>query len=348
MTHIVMPGGQIITPDSLFVRHRFARNNLDVEMPTQRVEGLYKMTVRRADGSVKQETPWFKNLILNGGMDRWLGHGGIVEAFTSIYVGTSNTPPTATQTGLLAQVAKAGALSVPSTSFQTSVASPWWVGFTVGNRFNAGQLNGEALAEIGIGWGASTLFSRALITPDGTNPGTITVLSDETLECFYQVRIYPATTDATGSITLAGQNYGFTLRPALLGTGSTAGYNFVTAAFGAAQVSSASFGEGVGYQQQAYRVGTLGAITENCTGTEFVGSGNIGYSASAYTNGAFSRTHSITGGLTEWNTSDGNLEVFQTNLRGVGIYQMRFGTPIPKGPTKTLRLDFTSSIARRP
>lgn len=347
MSEILMPSGKIITPDALFVRHRYSRNELDVEQPSVAVEGRYKMEIRRADGSLKQETPWFKNLILDAGLDRFMSSFRYVAYFDTgaFKVGTNSTPPAPGQTQLLSRVAGSAGVSSPpsagSSNFTSSGgATPYWVGWRYGGRFTAGSLNGQALTEVGVGWDSTACFSRALIMPDGVNPGSITVLSDETLDVYYEVRFYPQTTDATGSIVLAGTTHNFTLRPRVV-TSSAFGDAFNsgsdnTFAFFRDTLSVASNG-------------ALGPVTGIITGvTDSWNGGPTSASPSAYTAGTFSRAHSMSMGLDKANTTSGNIQTMAYGFNGSGLFQAAFSPPIPKGPTKTLRLDFVTTIARRP
>ena len=65
---------------------------------------------------------------------------------------------------------------------------------------------------------------RALILDGGGSPTTLTILSDETLDVTYTIRVYPPTTDVTGSITLDGVSYGYTIRPCNVSTSGTGSY----------------------------------------------------------------------------------------------------------------------------
>jgi len=201
------------------------------------------------------------------------------------------------------------------------------------------------LTEVGIGWNSTACFSRALITPDGVNPAAITVLLDETLDVIYEIRVYPNTADATGTITLAGQNYDFTCRPSRMGVASNG--------FGDSALSGLTSAVAIGAAATTtlgWRTGTLGAVTGDPSGTDSASpsGGTQTPSVGSYTNGAFQRQHSLLWSLNAMNTPNGDLQIFWIGMHRVGWYQYRFTTPINKGPTRTLRLDFNTSIARRP
>lgn len=341
-----MPSGKIITPDALFVRHRYARNELDVSCPTLSTEGYFKMVVRRADGSVRQETPWFKNLILNAGLDRWMGNGQIAtnSLYTSFKVGTNSTPPAANQSTLFAQVATSNDAASAGHTLVFSSAAPWWVGYRVSGRFGAGQLSGQALTEIGFGWDDTACFSRALITPDGTNAGSITVQADESLDVYYEWRVYPNANDATGAIVLNGTTHNFVLRPAHLN--SAGGFGFAQSVASGFWIST--FGGLASYPDEAWGSGSLGVVTDGASGAEYTNTFPASPPVQPYTNGTYQRTHSRLYGLNELNTPSGDIQVMQIYTARVGTYQMSFAPKIPKGPTRTLRLDFSTTLARRP
>jgi len=310
--------------------------------PTLTAEGFYKMLVRRADGSTRQETPWFPNLILDAGLDRYLSNGDIVGTSGTFKVGTNSTAPAVSQTQLLSQVASSGSNAPSLGAIRTTAgsSSPWWGGVIYGGRFDAGSLAGQALTEVGIGWTSTACFSRALIKPDGVNVGAITVLADETLEVYYELRVYPAAADATGNVTLGGINYSFTIRPSQVSLSS---------GFCLAQALSSNVFGSTDYPAAGFSSATLGAADAAPNGNSNTGNGYATSSVpQTYTNGSFSRVLQVTWGLDRLNTPSGDIQAIQYYLGKIGAYQVVFSPPIPKGSTKTLRLDFTTTLARRP
>ena len=156
----------------------------------------------------------FDNLILDAGLNR-LGTGGVANC---CQVGTGTSAPAVTDTTLQAYLV--GTSTIQADSAQSYVAGPpAYVTMSRTFRFGTGVAAGN-LTEVGVGWATASgsLFSRARIVDGGGSPTTISVLSDETLDVVYTLRAYvPA--DATGSVTLAGTSYGYTMRWA--GVGST-------------------------------------------------------------------------------------------------------------------------------
>jgi hypothetical protein len=334
---IITPSGKIITPDSLFVRHRFARNKLEIDNEPMQMEGLFKFIVRRADGSIKQETPFGRNLILNQGLDRW-GSGGAAVGFCA--VGTGTSAPTAAQTTLVAQKAT-------TTTYQGSVQSqsssaPWFSSMTLTYRFALGALDGS-FTEVGVGPSSPALFSRALITPDGVNPAAITVLPNEQLDVTYQFNVFLPSQDVTGNITLAGNNYSITGRPA------SAGYLW-TRQTAELIVSSSGFEFGLerfsSNQNNRLFAGNMSATVDGSpSGASAQSSGT--HINNAYSAGSYQRSGSINWGLNDGNIGGGVRSAYVFIQRG-GIYQYQFAPNIPKDATKTLRLDFNIGWARRP
>lgn len=335
---IVTPSGKIITPDALFVKHSYARNNAEIDSPPLQMEGLFKFIVRRSDGSIKRETEFSRNLILNQGLNffatsRYVGFCG---------VGTSTAVAAVSDTSLFSSpVYTTARTAVVETG---SGAAPWWVASTATFRFDLGQLNGN-YTEVGVGPASPALFSRALITPDGVNPAAISVQSDEQLDVIYQLRCYAPTADVTGNITLAGQNYGFTGRASRVNDFAPQG-GFGAATACAAYSSEIAFGMRpfVGNNNNWVYTGGIGLVTEEPSGT-YVPNG--GSSTDAYSANSYQRTGRITYGLTEGNLA-GGIRSMDMWVTGGGKYQYEFTPNIPKDNTKTLAIDMQVSWARRP
>jgi hypothetical protein len=144
---------------------------------------------------------WFPNLITNGGLDRMATNEDFLSYCT---VGSDNTAPQYTDTSIGTFVQRT--YNLHDTQWTTNSVSPYyrWVKYTY--RFVEGTATGN-LSEVGIGWSAGglyPLFSHALILDTFSNPTTITVLADETLDVLYEYRVYPKETDNIGSITFTG------------------------------------------------------------------------------------------------------------------------------------------------
>lgn len=190
------------------------------------LSGFYRMVVSkdRECKEVTHDTGWFKNLITNGGLDRFGTHGPTNSSGTDpedtwrghalpqFHVGSGNSTPLVTNTALDNLIASV------NTSGPTR-ASNYATGYSediYSAQFGEGVAAGN-LSEIGIG-NTTDLFSRALILDGGGNPTTITVLSNEFLTVYYTLRVNIPQSDqvATVSIDIDGTptDHTVTFRPA--------------------------------------------------------------------------------------------------------------------------------------
>lgn len=161
----------------------------------QEVGALFKLVARKTDSSVARETDWFCNLVLDTGLAR-MSVGTWIDRCC---IGTGNSTPVAAQTALDKFLASTTTKQASSTSVQVTT-SPYYYSVTVTWRFGQGVAAGN-ISEVGLGWGNSNLWNRALIKDSNGNPTTITVLSDEYLDVISEIRIYPGDT-VSGSFNL--------------------------------------------------------------------------------------------------------------------------------------------------
>lgn len=211
--------------------------NIQIE---HKIGALFKLVVRKtATNKITNETGWFHNIVLNTGLDQmsvgtWIGR---------CCVGTGNSTPTVTQTALDNFLASTVTTSANVGGVQATSPSYWWYRRTW--RFNEGVATGN-LSELGLGWGDTNLWNRALIKDINGNPTTITVLSDEYLDVVSEIRVYPTESfsgafnllDKTGALISSHTYIG---KPSLLGT----------AGFNATRVTLAQHSEGVKFYSGA-------------------------------------------------------------------------------------------------
>jgi hypothetical protein len=277
-----------------------------------------------------QETPWFDNLILDAGLNRW-GTGNIIDRTC---IGTGTVAPATTQTSLQSFSASSTNTTGITSSVANSGASLYYNELVRGNRFNAGTLNGT-YTEVGVGWGDTTLFSRALIVDGSGNPTSITVLSDEVLDVYYRFRKYPPLTDVTGSRVISGVSYDYTFRAAAVTSSSTSqgwGLTIDNSVF-----FVGGFGQGLVYS------GTISSITGTPSGTA---AQNSGVSTSTYSNNSLTVQGSYSYNLTAGNVGGIRSASCSTNLGAA--FQCEFDPVIPKDNTKTLTLNWSVTWGRRP
>lgn len=165
------------------------------------VGAILKLVVRKVDtDEIVRETPEFHNLVLNTGLERM----AVDTWINRCCVGTGNSTPVASQVALdnfLASTTTTAPGASDTGGIQvTDVPFYWYARRTW--RFAVGVATGN-ISEVGLGWGDSSLWNRALIKDINGNPTTITVLADEYLDVIAEVRVYPD--ESTGSFNLVGK-----------------------------------------------------------------------------------------------------------------------------------------------
>jgi hypothetical protein len=293
--------------------------------------GEYRIIVKKKD-QVVQDTGWFKNLILNSGLDFF---GNVNEplrnetAYRYCKVGTGTSTPIVTQTALDSQLGETAYDSYTTTS---PVVSPDYINQNVAfYEFDIGQIVGT-IAEIGVGWisGIGSLFSRALILDALGNPTTITLTSINQLQVYYRLNFVPSTTDFNGSFVIGSTTYNYTGRHS-----SILGFNpyAYPSAFNGFSSSVASYGSDF----------TLEPITNNPGGT-FAGS-NSSKTLSTYISGNYYLDITYV-----WDTTTGNgtggIKGFNVGLDGGNTFQIELDQAIPKDATKTLSITIRNSWNR--
>lgn len=313
-----------------------------------KMQGYFRICVKREDGSIKEDTGWFPNLITNQGMD-WIGSAppntnvsyGQQYIGTHCGVGTGTTTPAFTDTQLtsfLAMYPPTSGNNVEGFSSSQYVAGPpaYWSGIRTYN-FAIGAVVGN-IAEVGIGNTASTdtqpqLFTHALILVGGS-PGTITVTSSDALVVYHEMRLYLDLTTNAYSFQISGVTYTGNYLRANVGTVP----NFALTSH--YDINYAVHGYFYGYN------GTVGAVTGSPTGTSDGGPNEFGTSLAAYTNGTYTNSMSCVVPLNRINLSGGiTAFTIETNH---GRYQFSVSPYIPKTALYTLTMNWNISWARYP
>lgn len=292
------------------------------------VAGRYKLTVLRADGSVKHDGEWFDNLILNAGLNR-MGTGSIG---TYAVVGSGAGAPVATETALKVQVASTSDVQAEASGALAS--SPYYGWHRKTFRFPAGKAAGN-LSEVGIAGYGAPLFSRALIRDSNGDPTTITVLSDEVLDVTYELRVYPPLADVSNNVTIDGVVYACLARASFLGAGGWI----------ATHLLNYSTFESPNYFVVSAYDGTIGAVTEQPNGVSASGGSCV---VKAYSNNSLERQIEATWDLNNGNLKNGIRSVFLSPAyQTLGAYQFQFTPAIPKDATKILKLTFKYTWSRK-
>lgn len=277
----------------------------------------------------------FDNLILDQGLERAASAAGSAH-IAYCHVGTGSTAPAASQTGLTSFVAGTGlGGNTPTSTNSVSGAIPY-VEYITSRQFPIGGAVGT-FSEIGMGWSSSgnTLFCRELIRDSGGSPTTITVLSDEALDVEYRFRLYLDTTDRTGTVTLSGVGYDWTLRSASLSNWLPG--TFVVSGIGSTHpfISDTVYGTGA-------VLGAVGAVPTGGTSTTYGATKTL----ASYVAGSYSRVCNDSIPLANANVGGGIVCLY----RGWNFcaFQMAFSPAIPKTNTKVMTWSHRLTIARRP
>lgn len=324
MTRIIRPYAGFIIPERRFV---------DVGMPRSGVSasGRYQLIKRDAWGAEIERTPWFDNIILDSGLNRW-GTGVIIAGAA---IGTGTASPVASDTGL--QTQSHYTTTTGAGSGITAGSAPNYNNTrTFVYRTVLGQLNGN-YSEVGVGWVSGSMFSRALILDGSGNPTTISVSSSQQLDIVYQLSVYPPIVD-TGptTVTISGVNYSVTGRASWVSsTGGSPNWGVSQSAM-SLNIGSASHFDVTN--------GALGAITSSPSGTPASPSGAYS-SLGTYVNNSYQQTCAITYVLTAGNVSGG---ITASRVAwSIGAFQYAFSPAIPKDGTKTLVMNYSINWARR-
>lgn len=154
------------------------------------IAGEFRCVITREDGSVKADTGFQKNLILNQGLDFFGGGKGIsINAICAI--GSGNSTPTITQTKLDAFIATAiGSDTTEDYSYEDKGDNLYRIWEQKKYRFTG--LNDVNISEVGLVSTGSTstnyyLTTRALIRDSLGAPTSISVKTGETLDIYYKI-----------------------------------------------------------------------------------------------------------------------------------------------------------------
>lgn len=295
------------------------------------IEGYIGMRVVTAEGKERwtnidpKTGKGPKNLIVDDGLNM-LGDSTALNASRYCRVGTSNTAPANSQSDLVARHGSVSNIAGSATN-SNSGTSPWWHESSREYQFNAGTIDGAALAEVGFFENNNTgdMFSRNLIKDGVGTPTTITLTSSEILYVTYVIRVNVPNTDSTGTFQINSEDYNYTIRAANASNLNIWG------------VSSSHFNLN---STRAFATQTLGAITTIPSGTSYNGTGStttyVDLSLESQGNVTFSDSQGNTGsgiGSLAIGTSTGS-ERWQ-----ISIDKVSDGSTIDKDNTKTLTMN---------
>jgi hypothetical protein len=184
------------------------------------VDGKYKLVVRKADGSIKEETDWFDNLITGAGIN-WLFTATTYSAWRGV-AGAGNATPVLSDTTLQSYLGACTTKFADSGTYQATTA-PYWVRRTITFRGALGAVVGN-VSEVGVAMSGSptastTLFSRALVVDSNGNPTSVAVAADEQLDIVWQFTVYMSPSSGTFNQMIDGVSTPFNYAIDALGLG---------------------------------------------------------------------------------------------------------------------------------
>ncbi|WP_289115970.1 hypothetical protein [uncultured Psychrobacter sp.] len=206
------------------------------------IAGEFRCVVTKADGTVKTDTGYQKNLILNQGLD-FFGGGKGNSINASCAIGSGNSTPAITQTKLDAFLALAsGSDTTSDYSYVDEGDSLYKVWQQKKYRFTG--LDDVNISEVGlVSQGGATnyhLNTRALIKDSSGAPTSISLKLGETLDIYYKTHKVIDTRDKSFVVNLLDGSgeatpYNVIARPVNIG-GGTQG----SLAFSAVHISTAA------------------------------------------------------------------------------------------------------------
>jgi len=290
-------------------------------VPGGGVAGFFEITGQLPDGRRRVLAQRQKNLITDGGLNRW-GTGAVL---TNCSLGSGTTPPTVLDTNLVSFVAQQNSVTT-TTGAETS--SPYYGWSRKSYVFNPPGAD-KNISEIGVGWGTGgvNLWSRSLIKDVAGDPTTITWRADETLTVTYEARMYPWEDDNPHSTVISGVTYDGIIRPAYLG-GAAQNYFY----------DSAHLATGKGPYASTLYSGTIGAATGIPSGT----TASPTRTNSAYSSGSLVANGVLTAGPTIANFA-GGIGAFWVACT-TAMWQCSLVPTLAKLNTHTLTLNVNSGV----
>lgn len=304
--------------------------------------GEVRCVVTKNDGTIKIDTGYQKNLILNQGLNFFGGgHGTEINALCAI--GSGNSIPTVTQSTLDSFIATASGV-ISATNYSYTDTGDGVYRMWEQKRYRFTGLANANISEVGLVSTGSTssnyyLTTRALIKDELGHPISISVKTGETLDIYYKIYKVVDTRDKLFVVNI------------LDGVGGSVPYNVVVRP---AIVGHPKNGTTISVPINANRNGVvlstqdLTAITSAPTGTS-----PSTITLSPYVTNSFKQQAVI---FSELSVNDGLLRTLvsaQTNSFSLNFmfFQMRFGrvsddAPLTKTANDTLSIPIEFSWGR--
>ena len=297
------------------------------------VKGFHKWElVHRFSGKRKLVQDFKPNILLTSGRNTMSTTNNWLSA---VQVGTNNTTPVISNTGLLGYITGSTSLVSGQSSFGAQ-GTPTYYGWNQRTyRIDNPLIANENIKEAGFGPSAAdddTLISRVLVVNDLGVPTVVTPLPDEMLDITYQMRYYPPLIDVTGQVTLDGILYDYIVRAAEVTNGGAWGQNI------GSQIGQYS---ATTLDWAAYD-GDLGTLEQSPSGIS-AACDNANQSNMAYSNNSYEQQVLSTCGPTGWIPSS-DLGIRSIRIKTTaGWFQTQFnavtgGARIPKTIDKVMQM----------
>lgn len=291
------------------------------------IAGEVRFVLSDSDGTVKTDTGFRNNLILDQGLDFFGGgNGGTFASYCLI--GSGNSAPRATQNTLDGYISHmTGSMVSEKHDYVDDGSDTYKLNQTFKYRFTG--LNNVNIAEVGLAsaFSSSTnyyLCTRALIKDSSGSPMAISVKADETLDVYYRVWMVLSTTDTEHEIMLHDGAGGSTAYKAICRLSHVGSSTYTMQGYGMGGAFELSDGR-FDWNGGTTFSGELGGITGQPTTAI---SGGTSRSLSAYVKGSYKRQ-----GTTEYalNSSNGSIRCvdFGSTLGG---WQVRYGSIVGDNP----------------
>ncbi len=321
------------------------------------IAGEVRAVVSRADGSIKKDTGFQKNLILNQGLD-FFGGGKGSSINDKCAIGSGNSTPAITQTGLDMFAAITTGVDITDSYAYSDDGSNLYKMWEQ-KKYRFENLDNVNVAEVGLvsnGTSGSNYYltTRALIKDSGGSPTTITVKLGETLDIYYKIHKVIDLTDKEYVVNMLDGSggtvpYNVVVRPAYVGNKKYHDVAGVLNIYGGGSSGSS-------YTYLRVSPVDLSPFTSAPNGGEQINAKDS-LRAGAYTQGIYKRVVTASLGLNDGNT-ESIRTLFTEESRSFSFtpfkflpFQVRFGSvaddsPITKTDKDTLTIPLEFSWGR--
>lgn len=323
------------------------------------IAGEVRCVVTKADGKVKTDTGFQKNLILNQGLD-FFGGGRGVSINASCAIGSGNSTPVVTQTKLDSFLALTSGTDTTSNYSYVDEGDDLYKMWEQ-KKYRFTGLDDANISEVGlVSTGSSSanyyLTTRALIKDSAGAPTSISVKTGETLDIYYKIHKIINTTDKSFVVNVLDGNggsvpYNVVIRPAFVGNSTMLSVTSPLTVDSRHQEGNQDYSWSTSPDEPQ----SISAGVKKTGNVERIS--NYGTTLSTYISGEFKRVLTINLGLNYGNTyplrtlADGQGWTASWTTQKLFPFQIRFGSvaddsPIVKTNKDTLSIPLEFSWGR--